>query len=176
MRRFVPCFVYFCLLIWGLPQTASAQADTRRANRPLSTETVKKASRKQELRAYNQKLSRRYLAGLTKWKLYKGAIRYELIEIKPTFNGGTINEFHKWVNHHLEWNSRDMSVESSRVAVRMLLSENGEILDVENIGPRTQLSHSFMKTIWQAPAWTPGRHQGHPCRTVILINTHICIR
>lgn len=73
MRRFVPCFVCFCLLIWGLPQTASAQADTRRANRPLSTETAKKASRKQELREYNQKLSNRYLAGLTKWKLYKGA-------------------------------------------------------------------------------------------------------
>lgn len=138
----------------------------------------------QELREYNEVLynwlTERYgdewlksvredVLGLEKWKLYKDAVPYELVDTKPTFNGGTLTEFSLWVNRHLQLEYGDQHVESSRVVVRFLLSEEGEIQDVENVGPYTLLCRSVIKTIRQSPSWTPGAHKGLPCRVVVTI-------
>ena len=109
------------------------------------------------------------VAGLDKWLLYQDAVLYSKAEFKPTFNGGTINEFSKWVNAHvvLEEGIEEQYMVSTKVNINILLSEEGEIIDIENRGLDTAVSRAFIKAIRQAPKWSPGSQNGVPCKVYI---------
>ena len=116
-----------------------------------------------------QKDVRPDVVGLGKWLLYQDAIPYSQVESKPTFNGGSINEFSKWVNARAlveEMKEEQLSV-SSKVKIDILLSEEGEIIDIDNRGLDTAVSRAFIKAIRQAPRWSPGLQDGVPCKVYI---------
>ena len=126
---------------------------------------------------------RKEVVGYDRWVLYQDAIPYLLCQTKPIFNGrsSTITgrsdiDFSSWVIQHME-------VEESyripgSVTVRVLLSEEGEILDIDDIGriPNTYLSAAFIRTMKTAPKWTPGYHNGKPCKVLMTIPAHIDFR
>ena len=126
---------------------------------------------------------RKEVVGYDRWVLYQDAVPYHLCQTKPIFNGrsSTITswsdiDFSSWVIQHME-------VEESyripgSVTVRVLLSEEGEILDIDDIGriPNTYLSAAFIRTMKTAPKWTPGYHNGKPCKVLMTIPSHIDFR
>ncbi len=121
--------------------------------------------------------------GLAKKALYQDAIPYMLCQTKPTFNGGTDTatgrsdtDFAFWVIQHME--VEEPYRISGRVTVRVLLSEEGEILDIDDIGrtPNTYLSAAFIRTMKTAPKWTPGYHNGKPCKVLMTIPAQIDFR
>lgn len=126
---------------------------------------------------------RKEVVGYDRWVLYQDAVPYHLCQTKPIFNGrsSTITgrsdiDFSFWVIQHME-------VEESyripgSVTVRVLLSEEGEILDIDDIGriPNTYLSAAFIRTMKTAPKWTPGYHNGKPCKVLMTIPSHIDFR
>ena len=126
---------------------------------------------------------RKEVVGYDRWVLYQDAIPYLLCQTKPIFNGrsSTITgrsdiDFSFWVIQHME-------VEESyripgSVTVRVLLSEEGEILDIDDIGriPNTYLSAAFIRAMKTAPKWTPGYHNGKPCKVLMTIPAHIDFR
>ena len=116
-----------------------------------------------------QKDVRPDVVGLGKWLLYQDAIPYSQVESKPTFNGGSINEFAKWVNARavVEEMIEEQIMISSKVKIDILLSEEGEIIDVDNRGLDTAVSSAFIKAIRQAPRWSPGLQNGVPCKVYI---------
>ena len=109
------------------------------------------------------------VVGLDKWLLYQDAVSYFMVESKPTFNGGSINEFSKWLNAHvvMEEMIEEQLMVSSRVNINILLSEEGEIIDIDNRGLDTAVSSAFIKAIQQAPKWSPGLQNGVPCKVYI---------
>ena len=147
----------------------------------------------QERRAYNEVifewLNQHYgkkwqedvrpdVVGLDKWLLYQDAIPYTQVESKPTFNGGSINEFAKWVNARavVEEMIEEQLLVSSKVIIDILLSEEGEIIDIDNRGLDTAVSSAFIKAIRQAPRWSPGLQDGVPCKVYIRFYTIVDFR
>lgn len=116
-----------------------------------------------------QKDVRPDVVGLNRWLLYQDAVPYSMVESKPTFNGGTINEFSKWVNAHvvIKDGLEEQFVASSKVDLNILLSEDGEVIDVDNRGSDTAVSRAFIEAVRQAPKWSPGSQNGVPCKVYI---------
>ena len=126
---------------------------------------------------------RKEVVGYDRWVLYQDAVPYLLCQTKPIFNGRSSTttgrsdiDFSFWVIQHME-------VEESyripgSVTVRVLLSEEGEILDIDDIGriPNTYLSAAFIRAMKTAPKWTPGYHNGKPCKVLMTIPAHIDFR
>ncbi len=125
-----------------------------------------------------QKDVRPDVVGLGKWLLYQDAIPYSQVETKPTFNGGSINEFAKWVNARavVEEMIEEQLLVSSKVRIDILLSEEGEIIDIDNRGLDTAISSSYIKAIRQAPRWSPGLQDGVPCKVHIPFSMFVDFR
>ena len=119
---------------------------------------------------------RKDVVGLDRWILYQGAVPYSQCDDKPTFEGGTLNDFNIWVINHLELDESERV--SGSVTVRILLSEDGEVLDVEDMGLLTYspLTHAYMEAVKKAPRWTPASHGGAPCKVVLSIRSSIDYR
>ena len=119
---------------------------------------------------------RKDVCGLDKWVLYQDAIPYFQCDNKPSFNGGTINDFNYWVINHMELDESQKV--SGSVTVRVLLSEDGEVIDVDDIGilMNSSLTRSYIEAIKNAPKWTPASHEGKPCKVVLSIRSDIDYR
>ncbi|MBR2197916.1 MAG: hypothetical protein IJ909_05735 [Fibrobacter sp.] len=126
---------------------------------------------------------RKEVVGYDRWVLYQDAIPYLLCQTKPIFNGRSSTttgrsdiDFSFWVIQHME--VEEPYRIPGRVTVRVLLSEEGEILDIDDIGrtPNTYLSAAFIRTMKTAPTWTPGYHNGKPCKVLMTIPAHIDFR
>lgn len=106
-------------------------------------------------------------------------VPYNLCDVKPTFQDGTLGDFSFWVVNHMDLGSVDMSdVISTSVNVRVLLAKDGQILDVVGTGnhPDSPLTKAFIKAAKDAPKWTPASKDGAPCKAVIDIPVHIDYR
>lgn len=126
---------------------------------------------------------RKEVVGYGTWVLYQDAVPYLLCQTKPIFNGRSSTstgrsdiDFSFWVIQHME--VEEPYRIPGRVTVRVLLSEEGEIHDIDDIGrnPNTYLSAAYIRTMKTAPKWTPGYHNGKPCKVLITIPAHICFR
>lgn len=117
------------------------------------------------------------VVGYNRWVLYKDAIPYLLCQTKPTFNGGTLNDFTFWVINHME-NVDERYRIPTTVSLRVLLSEKGDIIDIDDIGknPNTYLSAAFIKAMKSAPKWSPAYNNGKPCKVLLYIPAHIDFR
>lgn len=118
---------------------------------------------------------RKDVVGYDKWVLYQDAIPYILCSTKPTFNGGTVSDFTVWVINHMEVDEKDKI--SSSVLVRVLLSEEGEVIDVDDIREvPSLLTNPFIKAINKAPKWSPAYNDGKPCKVILQLPVHIDFR
>jgi hypothetical protein len=126
---------------------------------------------------------RKEVVGYGTWVLYQDAVPYLLCQTKPIFNGRSSTstgrsdiDFSFWVIQHME--VEEPYRISGHVTVRVLLSEEGEILDIDDIGriPYTYLSAAFIRAMRTAPKWTPGYHNGKPCKVLMTIPVHIDFR
>lgn len=118
---------------------------------------------------------RKDVVGYDKWVLYQDAIPYMLCSTKPTFNGGTVSDFTVWVIDHMEVDEKDKI--SSSVLVRVLLSEEGEVIDVDDIREvPSLLTNPFIKAINKAPKWSPANNDGKPCKVILQLPVHIDFR
>lgn len=139
----------------------------------------------QEIREYNdalflwldenygekwQKDVRKDVVGFEKWVLYTHeAVPYPFTDPKPMFNGsgGGIYAMDKWVKDHMRYK------ETGTVRLHILLSEEGKVIDIDDYGVESPLTYSYVSAIKQAPSWSPGFHDGKPCRVVLTVYSRI---
>ena len=116
------------------------------------------------------------VVGFDKWVLYQDGIPYVLCETKPTFNGGTFSDFTVWVINHME--VEEQYIISGSVLLRALLSEDGDIIDVDDIGrlSYSPLTDAFIQAMMNAPKWTPAYNKGVPCKVILNIHVNIDYR
>ena len=91
---------------------------------------------------------------------------YNLIEVKPTFNGGDAGEFSRWVNGNLRYpeNAKNAGIQG-RIVLQFTIGKDGKLGDVKVLrGIDPDLDAEAVRVVSASPDWTPGYVKGEPVK------------
>ncbi|MBS7245574.1 MAG: energy transducer TonB [Candidatus Cryptobacteroides sp.] len=94
------------------------------------------------------------------------AIPFQLVETRPSFNGGDANEFSKWVNSRLEYPeiAKENGVQG-RVTLQFTVEKDGSVTNVKVVrGVDPSLDKEAVKVVSSSPKWTPGKQRDRAVR------------
>ena len=86
------------------------------------------------------------------------AIPFQLVEEKPSFNGGDANEFSKWVNSKLVYPeiAKENGVQG-RVTLQFTVNADGTVSNVKVLrGVDSSLDKEAVRVVSSSPKWKPG--------------------
>ena len=89
------------------------------------------------------------------------AIPFQLVEEKPSFNGGDANEFSKWVNSKLVYpeNAKENGVQG-RVTLQFTVNADGTVSNVKVLrGVDSSLDKEAVRVVSSSPKWKPGKQR-----------------
>ena len=89
------------------------------------------------------------------------AIPFQLVETKPSFNGGDANEFSKWVNERLNYPeiAKENGVQG-RVMLQFTVNADGSVSNVKVLrGVDPSLDKEAVRVVSSSPKWTPGKQR-----------------
>ena len=90
------------------------------------------------------------------------AIPFQLVEVKPTFQGGDANQFSKWVNQRLVYpeDAKNNGIQG-RVTLQFTIAKDGSVTKVKVIrGTHPALDAEAIRVVSMSPKWEPGRQRG----------------
>ena len=93
-------------------------------------------------------------------------IPYQLIEVKPTFLGGDIDKFSKWVASEIMYplKAKKQGL-SGRVVLQFTIEKNGSVTNVKVLrGVHDLLDNEAVRIVRESPRWNPGQHHGELSR------------
>lgn len=89
------------------------------------------------------------------------AIPFQLVEEKPSFNGGDANEFSKWVNSKLVY--PEIAKENGlqgRVTLQFTVNADGTVSNVKVLrGVDSSLDKEAVRVVSSSPKWKPGKQR-----------------
>ncbi|MCQ2114767.1 MAG: energy transducer TonB [Bacteroidales bacterium] len=94
------------------------------------------------------------------------AIPFQLVETKPSFNGGDANDFSKWVNERLVYPeiAKENGVQG-RVTLQFTVETDGRVTNVKVLrGVDPSLDKEAVKVVSSSPKWTPGKQRDRSVR------------
>ena len=89
------------------------------------------------------------------------AIPFQLVEEKPSFNGGDANEFSKWVNSRLQYPeiAKENGVQG-RVTLQFTVNPDGSVSNVKVLrGVDSSLDKEAVRVVSMSPKWKPGKQR-----------------
>ena len=89
-------------------------------------------------------------------------IPFQLIEEKPSFQGGDANQFSKWVNQNLVYpeGAKSNGIQG-RVTLQFIIRKDGSITNVRVLrGAFPDLDKEAIRVVSSSPKWTPGKQGG----------------
>lgn len=89
------------------------------------------------------------------------AIPFQLVEEKPSFNGGDANEFSKWVNSKLQYPeiAKENGVQG-RVTLQFTVNPDGSVSNVKVLrGVDPSLDKEAVRVVSMSPKWKPGKQR-----------------
>lgn len=89
------------------------------------------------------------------------AIPFQLVEQKPSFNGGDANEFSKWVNSKLVYPeiAKENGVQG-RVTLQFTVNADGSVSNVKVLrGVDSSLDKEAVRVVSSSPKWKPGKQR-----------------
>lgn len=89
---------------------------------------------------------------------------FQTVDVKPTFNGGDVTEFTKWVADNMKYpqDAKEAGV-TGRVFVQFTINTEGRVENVSVIkGVSESLDSEVIRVVSSSPAWTPGYSKGTP--------------
>ena len=89
------------------------------------------------------------------------AIPFQLVEEKPSFNGGDANEFSKWVNSKLQYPeiAKENGVQG-RVTLQCTVKPDGSVSNVKVLrGVDASLDKEAVRVVSMSPKWKPGKQR-----------------
>ena len=89
------------------------------------------------------------------------AIPFQLVEKKPTFQGGDANDFSKWVNSKLVYPeiAKENGVQG-RVVLQFTVNPDGSVSGVKVLrGVDASLDKEAVRVVSMSPKWEPGRQR-----------------
>ena len=94
----------------------------------------------------------------------KEPVPFQLVDEKPTFQGGDANKFSQWVNSNLNYpdEAKEKGIQG-RVTISFTVSSSGKVCDVKVLrGVDPILDKEALKVVEASPEWTPGKSNGKP--------------
>lgn len=89
------------------------------------------------------------------------AIPFQLVEEKPSFNGGDANEFSTWVNSKLVYPeiAKENGVQG-RVTLQFTVNADGTVSNVKVLrGVDSSLDKEAVRVVSSSPKWKPGKQR-----------------
>ena len=89
------------------------------------------------------------------------AIPFQLVEEKPSFQGGDANQFSKWVNQRLVYPeiAKENGVEG-RVTLQFTVEKDGTVTKVKVLrGVDPSLDKEAVRVVSMSPKWKPGKQR-----------------
>ena len=89
------------------------------------------------------------------------AIPFQLVEEKPSFNGGDANVFSKWVNSRLVYPeiAKENGVQG-RVTLQFTVNADGSVSNVKVLrGVDSSLDKEAVRVVSSSPKWKPGKQR-----------------
>ncbi len=89
------------------------------------------------------------------------AIPFQLVEEKPSFQGGDANQFSKWVNQRLNYPeiAKENGVQG-RVTLQFTVEKDGTVTKVKVLrGVDPSLDKEAVRVVSQSPKWKPGKQR-----------------
>ena len=102
-----------------------------------------------------------YVEAIEEEEVEEEAIPFQLVEEKPTFQGGDANEFSKWVNAHLSYPevAKENGVQG-RVTLQFTVNPDGSVSNVKVLrGVDSSLDKEAVRVVSSSPKWKPGRQR-----------------
>lgn len=92
------------------------------------------------------------------------AIPFQMIDVKPTFQGGDANTFSRWVNERLVYPEvAKKNGQQGRVTLQFTIGKDGNVTKVKVLrGVSPELDAEAVRVVSMSPAWTPGIKDGKP--------------
>ena len=94
------------------------------------------------------------------------AISFQSVDVKPSFQGGNVNVFSKWVGKNLEYPkiAKENGVQG-RVTTQFTVETDGRITNVKVLrGIDPFLDMEAVRVVSSSPRWKPGEQKGRPVR------------
>ena len=94
------------------------------------------------------------------------SIPFQLIDVKPTFQGGDANAFSSWVMQRLVYpDSAKKNKVQGRVTLQFTIATDGQVENVKVLrGADPALDAEAVRVVSSSPKWTPGMVDGKPVR------------
>ena len=89
---------------------------------------------------------------------------FQVVEVKPTFDGGDANDFSKWVNSQIVYpqDAVDQKIEG-KVVLQFTVNKLGEVKDVKVVrGVNEILDKEAVRVVESSPKWEPASQNGIP--------------
>ena len=89
------------------------------------------------------------------------AIPFQLVEEKPSFQGGDANKFSKWVNQRLEYPeiAKENGVQG-RVTLQFTVEKDGTVTKIKVLrGVDPSLDKEAVRVVSMSPKWSPGKQR-----------------
>ena len=93
------------------------------------------------------------------------AIPFQLVEQKPSFNGGDVNEFSKWFNGKFTYpqSLKDADILETRIVLQFTICTDGKVRDIKVVSDsHPDLAAEALRVISVSPDWKPGYNNGKP--------------
>ena len=92
-------------------------------------------------------------------KNVEAAVPFQLVEEKPTFQGGDSNQFSKWVNQRLVYPDSLMKQGiQGRVTLQFTVQADGTVGNVRVLrGVHPDLDYEAVRVVASSPEWNPGK-------------------
>ncbi len=89
-------------------------------------------------------------------------IPFQVVEVKPTFQGGDENVFTKWVFEQLKYPADAVKGKvQGRVILQFTIDEEGNVGNVKVVrGAAPSLDQEALRVVAMSPKWTPGSQRG----------------
>ena len=94
-------------------------------------------------------------------KQVEAAVPFQLVEEKPTFQGGDSNQFSKWVNQRLVYpDSLKKQGIQGRVTLQFTVQADGTVSNVRVLrGVHPDLDNEAVRVVASSPKWKPGKYK-----------------
>ena len=106
------------------------------------------------------------------------AIPFQLVEEKPSFNGGDANEFSKWVNSRLVYPeiAKENGVQG-RVTLQFTVNADGSVSNVKVLrGVDSSLDKEAVRVVSSSPKWKPGKQRDRAVKVTYTFPVIIQLR
>ena len=107
-----------------------------------------------------------YVESVEEEVIEEEAIPFQLVEEKPSFMGGDVNEFSKWVNQRLVYPeiAKENGVQG-RVTLQFTVESDGRVTNVKVLrGVDSSLDQEAVRVVSSSPRWTPGKQRDRAVR------------